>query len=867
MKKLCCFFLFFIFTFNVFSAQKMNSVSALFSREVDDPSKIPDDYFTTFSDTYEKNMLKKLKAGECYTWTECTFDLDDYDSTMYLQFLYSQVKEIKVYCRSENGSWIFVGTTGDYISRDERSFPGIVYAVGLSPRNLNAKNVVRIRGEILSDSRLKVRLLSRAEFVRNYDFKLVLYSLFFGIEILALFLFLFFMIPMSSPILPYSAVLCIASILFVFFESNMHSLFELPISSHVNTFYNMNGALFITSAISWYFKENVQFKFFYHTKERNKVNVIFLFAYFTAMLFILLLPYSFEMFITVSFTVVLLCILIISLHVRKIFIDPEKKVVYSLIHIFFFFVILVKVVFTIMEYTYHYIPLFSLFDYDMDIPFLMLIVFLSMDSIYSLGIQYVSKSRKKTKIVSDLNDEIASVEVQKNAFNIVTRNINRSLEVIREDLEERIETDKSYYKVLKGIDFVDIHNRILSFITHNRNGEYESGSDVIYLLPFMNRILDFSKIMLSYKNCEVINQVKIDGKICVKTEQSIFEPLLHLFLITVDTNSNSNSQINVKTAFSNGYFTFSITFDCNPPKEEELQTLLSFKLENLEDNILAQSWGPNIYLMNYLTKTLNGSFSVLPAKNGLTFSVQLFLQSSLFYPKLFRDDKNDTEQRVLELPSYTGLEKTVLIADSNIAWRIALSDRFHKYFNVVAVNNGQEAFEKLFVENIDAIVVSESLSVMDLKSFIEAVKKNHDFQCIPIFVISSFATTEEILYFKEMGVVDVCDNPLGNDSFLLTVKNTVNLLANNKPVESVEKKSVPKVTKKKEIEGLTNAQNSEFDKAGLTKKEKQIALYISKGMSDKEISELTGISAATVAVHNRNIFKKLGIHKRNELIR
>ena len=38
-------------------------------------------------------------------------------------------------------------------------------------------------------------------------------------------------------------------------------------------------------------------------------------------------------------------------------------------------------------------------------------------------------------------------------------------------------------------------------------------------------------------------------------------------------------------------------------------------------------------------------------------------------------------------------------------------------------------------------------------------------------------------------------------------------------------------------------------------------------LSDKEIAEKAAISPSTVAVHNKKIFKKLGVHSRAELIR
>ena len=59
--------------------------------------------------------------------------------------------------------------------------------------------------------------------------------------------------------------------------------------------------------------------------------------------------------------------------------------------------------------------------------------------------------------------------------------------------------------------------------------------------------------------------------------------------------------------------------------------------------------------------------------------------------------------------------------------------------------------------------------------------------------------------------------------------------------------------------------NARFVSAGLTKKEITIAHHIADGWSDKEIAVELGIASSTVAVHNRRIFKKLGVHSRSEV--
>ena len=56
-----------------------------------------------------------------------------------------------------------------------------------------------------------------------------------------------------------------------------------------------------------------------------------------------------------------------------------------------------------------------------------------------------------------------------------------------------------------------------------------------------------------------------------------------------------------------------------------------------------------------------------------------------------------------------------------------------------------------------------------------------------------------------------------------------------------------------------------FLEIGLTKREAEIAILISKGLSNREIAEEFVISETTVKKHVSNIFEKTGIEKREQI--
>lgn len=78
------------------------------------------------------------------------------------------------------------------------------------------------------------------------------------------------------------------------------------------------------------------------------------------------------------------------------------------------------------------------------------------------------------------------------------------------------------------------------------------------------------------------------------------------------------------------------------------------------------------------------------------------------------------------------------------------------------------------------------------------------------------------------------------------------------------------IYRSKEVEELLPYELTETsditEKSILTKKEKQVAYWVYKGLSAKDIAEKLGISFKTVEVHRHHIYQKLGIQKSAKLM-
>ena len=97
------------------------------------------------------------------------------------------------------------------------------------------------------------------------------------------------------------------------------------------------------------------------------------------------------------------------------------------------------------------------------------------------------------------------------------------------------------------------------------------------------------------------------------------------------------------------------------------------------------------------------------------------------------------------------------------------------------------------------------------------------------------------------------------------VEQVNKVLMGEGPLISPQKIPMDQNTDKENL-SLTSSQSAVFAQNALSSREKQIALLISEGLTDKEIAEKLNISLGTVTTHNKKIFKKMNVHSRIELV-
>ncbi len=200
----------------------------------------------------------------------------------------------------------------------------------------------------------------------------------------------------------------------------------------------------------------------------------------------------------------------------------------------------------------------------------------------------------------------------------------------------------------------------------------------------------------------------------------------------------------------------------------------------------------------------------------------------------------------------------VLVVDDQSLIREGLRMMLSLYDNILLVGeatNGKEALQALEENEVDLVLMDIRMPLMD---GVEATKRiKEKYPNIKVLILTTFKEDE---YFFE-GLIN------GADGYILKDISSEDLA---KAIETVYKGNVllqPEIAKKVmgAIKGISAKDEKEDLRNELTKREYEIALLVSEGKTNKEISQILFITEGTVKNHISNILDKLDLKDRTQL--
>jgi signal transduction histidine kinase/DNA-binding NarL/FixJ family response regulator len=301
-----------------------------------------------------------------------------------------------------------------------------------------------------------------------------------------------------------------------------------------------------------------------------------------------------------------------------------------------------------------------------------------------------------------------------------------------------------------------------------------------------------------------------------------------------------------------------------------------YQISNIKRN--SQGMGLGLPIVKKVVENLNGSVVILsdPEKEmGTEFKIIL----TRFYgsekepmPKngAILGLSNLAEKIVIKDSPFKADQPAIMLVEDNLDMlNYLITKLVEKGYNVITAVNGSDALSKLNNGAIlpSLIICDVMMDIMDGYQFAEIVSKEILYSHIPIVFLTAKSEKSDKFIGLKAGAIDFIPKPFSINELLQKVESILSVAKNQKRL--ILNNAINIVISKPNANGelsIANSFEDNCEKYKLTTRESEIAKHIDKGYSHKEIAGILFISERTVGKHIQNIFEKLDVSNKIEMI-
>lgn len=496
----------------------------------------------------------------------------------------------------------------------------------------------------------------------------------------------------------------------------------------------------------------------------------------------------------------------------------------------------------------------------------------------------LQNDEKKNFLLSKLISELLN-PIQKLHFTI-----EKNSDDIPEGL--LLQLKKSLNSASQSIDVINI---ITQYTLEKTNGSLEK--EPVLLKDFIDETLAPEITNLKLRNCYTDIKYNISSDATVLVDKSLFAVFLKFLLQTAAHNAKPESTIMISISYENMTLSYKIHFYSAQLSIEDSAKLISLdpgkeqitEEEKQQFESLIKSWGIQLHIAKRILDLFHGTITILPDADGNSISASAALEQTAstatpYIEKLFMETTPPQENDEMQNAGNTEFPELIYIMEEDVEVREEIRKLLSPFYKTVAFANGNDFSFQHSPGFPDLILCSITLPG---KNAFDILEENQNKLSLPFIVLSKSLTKNMQNRLFSLGAFDIIQKPFDEKRLLEKINSIMSIRRNytNELLERIEntvrtsvfdKNPYKEAVSEKEqpvpaVKTVPVDSSASFTavciSAGLTKKETDIAHLIAKGLSDKEIAEKAAISPSTVAVHNKKIFKKLGVHSRTELIR
>ena len=410
----------------------------------------------------------------------------------------------------------------------------------------------------------------------------------------------------------------------------------------------------------------------------------------------------------------------------------------------------------------------------------------------------------------------------------------------------------------------------------------------INLKEFFTNCVSHIKTIAGRKKIEIFMQSSVSDADYIRMNPYVLELVFANLFLTMIKLTEHNTNIRIFLKHEDDTLVYEIHNDVSSKAQSDLKRM--FGRYNSSDTSVEKDSNVvfDLEIVEKICKMYDGKFYVSFPSKSICFTAELQIksiksigESDIIYSESFISANYENKDSIPvpaipTMPYFDGVPLTVFIAESNMTNTIYLKNILQDCCNIYTAENGMESWNRLTALPVhpDIIIAEYSLPLISGLELFKKCSSSPVLQNIPFIMIIQSSEYDSMQELYAGGISACLVKPFTSADFFNTIMSVVSTTykAKNSVLHQLNRVIIHNQNTQAEASDLQaisqrHVHTDMLDKYSLSAREKQIVLLISVGKSDKEIADELKISPATVATHNKNIFKKLSVHSRIELIK